>query len=77
MRVDRSETRAAGQRVNVIAGQQYNLSGVHLHCGLAFDSEKKPSVDNKVIGDQRAGAVKNGPQSSAESLVTTHQGAVK
>src|SRR5882757_3705471 len=54
-RVHRRETRAAGQCVNVVAGQQHNFAGAHLDCGLAFNREKKPAGNDEVIGDQERG----------------------
>jgi hypothetical protein len=55
MRVHRRETRAAGQYVNVVAGQQHNFAGAYLDGAVAFNRKQKPAGDDEVIGDQERG----------------------
>lgn len=51
-RACRRETGRAGQRMDVIPGQEHDLAGPHLDGGFAVEAEQEFSRDHEVVGDQ-------------------------
>src|SRR5438552_3263749 len=55
------ETGRAGQRVNVIPWQEYDLTGSHLDGGFTFDAKQEFSRDDVVVRNQQRRLDQEGP----------------